>query len=679
MNRNPNTNSKGSFVYFLGLIIATIFFMVSLMTLGDYGISWDEPVHFTRGQAYLNYFLTGELTYQNLPSSKRRSHYQDSSHNGQFFLKNDSGHPPLNGIMAALSNLIFYQRLGILGDIQSYHLFNILSATFLVAVVAIFAMQAYGVWAAIFAALSLSVYPLFFAEAHFNIKDPAEAAFFTATIWAFWNCLKRYRWRWLMASVLFFALGLGIKFNILFLPGILIIWLIVRFGYTRFNPSKIIKLPRKFFTLLVLSPFIVISTFLLSWPYLWQDPLTHTFNIFRYYKEIGTGGLGQPQFIIGDGFNLFPIVWILLTTPPIVLFLTILGIIAVVLKRCEKEKTAFLWLAWLIIPILRVSVPGSSIYGGVRQIMEFLPAMALLSGLGAQTLVEQLKSVSVFTLLPKILFPVLVLILFIPHLLVMVKMHPNENVYFNFLIGGLKGAKKANIPYWGNSFGNAYYQAAQWINDNAPPGSRVALVQGTSVNIPPVFFVPQIYYSNSAWSGINREGEYLVELTHQGNEIAYPFAWEYIKNVLIPVYEVSVDEVVIAKVWKNDIEHSRSEYQTEETIPIKKVQQNNDFLEIEFERVYALARLRLEFNDQGNCQPFKLGIIQTSLDKRQWRTEAEKISDYQIKSYHSLENGLVRYIFPANRASSIRIKTESASSCLFQNPAIKIWGFKTDN
>lgn len=665
-----------NFKFFL-IFIPTLFFLISFFTLSDYGISWDEPIHFTRGQAYLNYFLSRDLTYQNIEPSARRSHYQDQSFTAQFFIKNDSGHPPINGILASLSNFIFYQKLGVLGDIESYHLFNILSATFLVFVVTVFAMQAYGFLAGIFAGLTLAVYPLFFAESHFNIKDPTEAAFFTATIWTFWLSLKKYNWKWLLASILFFALGLGTKLNILFLPFILIPWLILRFGQTLPNPfTTISKLPGNFLILLLAAPFIVSLIFFLSWPYLWQDPLGHTLNIFRYYKEIGTGGLGQPQYLLFRGFNLFPITWILITTPPLILFLTILGIFGVFKKRKEKGKTAFLFLLMIIIPILRVSVPGSSIYGGVRQIMEFLPAMALLSGLGAKILIESLKSFSVFRLLPKTLLILLVFMLFIPHLLVMVKMHPNENVYFNSLIGGLPGAKKANIPYWGNSFGNAYYQAVYWLNKNAPYGSKVGLLQGTSVNIPPIYFSPAIYYSNSFWSGILREGEYLVELTHQGNEIAYLFAWEYVKEVLIPVYEVSVDGVAIATVWKNDIEHSKKEYQSEEEVVIKSTKKIGRLLEIELDKIYALARINVQFDTQNNCETFQKGIVQTSINGKDWRTEYEKIGDEQVKSYSSLVEGTIRYIFPANQAKYIKILTSSEKSCFFQNTKVKLYGFE---
>ena len=655
----------------LVIIISAVFFVISFMTLHNYGISWDEPIHFTRGQAYLNYFLNGKLNYDGFTG--RQSIYQETSFGAGFFLKNDSGHPPINGILAASSNYIFYQKLGILGDIDSYHLFNILSATFLVFIVSLFAKQAYGNLAAVFAGLSLVLYPLFFAESHFNIKDPAEAAFFAATIWAFWNSLKKYEWRWLFIAAVFFALGLGTKFNILFLPLILSLWLFLRYRKS-LNPLKALsRLPRKFLVIGILSPFIILTLFFLSWPYLWQDP-GNILNIFLYYKDIGTGGLGQPQFIKWGGFNIFPVVWILTTTPPIILFLTALGIIAA-FKNREREKTSFLLILWLIIPIIRVSIPGSSIYGGVRQIMEFIPAMALLSGLGALFFVNTLNKALIFRKLLSFLLPIFTLILFIPHLLVMIQLHPNENVYFNSFIGGLQGAQKVNMPYWGNSFGNAYYQAAKWINQNASPGSSVGLIQGTKVNIPSLYFSPEINFSNSSWSGINRKGEYLVELTHQGNEVAYPFAWEYVNNVLIPVYEVKVDGVSIAKVWKNDIENSRVEYREEKSLSVEKLSQLGKFLLVSFPKETTLATLVVEFNSNPGCIELISGTVETSPDGINWRLEPEKLTDQQVVSYPTLEKGKIHYIFPARLAKFLRIDTGDEKSCLFRDTRVSVGGF----
>ena len=517
------------------VIIPLLFFMISFLTLKDYGISWDEPIHFFRGQAYLNYFLTGDADYNNLLRDKNRSYYEDPSQSARYFFVHDSGHPPINDELAALSNYVFFQKLKVLGDIDAYHLFNIAVSTFLVVVVVIFAYETYGPVASSVSGLVLATYPLFFSEAHFNIKDPAESAFFSFCIFAFWKSItKDLSWKWLLISVISFGVALGTKFNVLFLPFILIPWLIVYWLKNRevFSIKKLIR-SKLFLLTLVLAPIIVAGIFFSTWPYLWQNPINNLLSIFKYYVDIGTNGLGQPTYLLPKGFNVFPIYWIIITTPPVVLALTMLGIIYSVTRIKEKGYVLLLWLLWFLIPILRVSLPKTSIYGGIRQIMEFLPAMALLSGVGAYwiwTIFSKRFKIN------RLIAAILIILLFVPHVVSLIKLHPNENVYFNFLVGGLSGAQKKNVPYWGNSFGNAYLQAVNWLNKNAQPGSKLALIQGTATNIPQLYIGQNISFSNSFWSGVNRNGEYLLELTHQGNEIAYLFVWDYVNTVLDPVY-----------------------------------------------------------------------------------------------------------------------------------------------
>ena len=113
----------------------------------------------------------------------------------------------------------------------------------------------------------------------------------------------------------------------------------------------------------------------------------------------------------------------------------------------------------------------------------------------------------------------------------------------------MERAVQRNIPYWGNSFGNAYFQAAQWLNNNAEQNARIALVQGTMTNIPTIQLRQDIDFSNLNWSGIFQKGEYMVELTHNDPVRLYPYGWDYIETFLTPVHEVSVDGVALAKIW----------------------------------------------------------------------------------------------------------------------------------
>ncbi len=667
-------NSKSA----LALVAALVFFIAAFFTLSGYGISWDETIHFRRGQAYLNYFLTGQLNYEKLPilnlqgtdgdPSKveyRRSLYQNDFHNGEFFIKNDSGHPPLNGILAALSNYVFFQKFGVLGDIQSHHLFNILAASLLVFVVVSMALEYFGAFAAVISFLVLFTYPLFFAEAHFNIKDPPEAAFFAATIWAFLKYLRKGSLGWIIITFIFFALGLGTKFNVLFLPLIVAPYLSFRYRGLNFNLKRYIPIS-------VLGLAIISVIFVGSWPYLWQNFPANLFSIFEFYKGIGTGTNYQPENFFILGFNTYPLLWILFTTPPLTLVFLIFGLLAVFLSKGGNKPFGFLLILWLIIPILRVTLPGSTIYGGIRQVLEFLPAMALLSGFGAWQLCLWFKNKKI----PILATQIILVLIFVWPVFVITKLHPNENVYFNSLIGGLPGAKELNFPSWGNSFGNAYYQGIKWINANTEQDAKVVLLQGTLANAPLIYFRPDIKYipdepgKKNYFSGINREGEYIMELTFNDTGKDFFYRWEYVDKFLNPVYELKVDGVAILKIWKNDLKNTKEEMRlTPGTVSPIKTYVDNQFLYIDLGKEQVISNIELKFS-QKDCLSLRTAFIETSLDRVIWNAEKDAIPQNQIFGNPNLESERVSFHFAGRSAKYIRVAADNKDSCLINNPEI---------
>lgn len=637
------------------LLIPIVFFVVSLFTLKDYGVSWDEPEHFIRGQGYLYYFLTGNTKF---PTSGKLSYYQNNSIPAAHFIENDSGHPPLNDILAALSNLVFYQKLGVLGDIESYHLFNIFASTLLVLVVSVFAYQLGGPFLALLSSTIIAFFPLFYAESKFNIKDPTQAAFYALTIYLFWLSLKKKEGKWLIMASVAFAFSLGMKFNILFLPFIIIPYLLIRYKKVFF----IKNFPRKYLWTLVFCPIIVLLIFYGMWPFLWQDPIGNLLSTLKYYKEIGTGFEYQPGYYLGK-FNLYPLIWILLTTPPGVIFLMIFGIY-IALKDKSEEKTPALWLIWFLVPIIRVSLPGMSIYGGVRQIIEYLPAMALLCGLGGKYLMEKVKR-------PLMRFFVLGMIgfsIFYP----IFKYHPYENVYFNVFIGGLRGAAKRNIPYWGNSYGTAYLGVVRWMNENAEPNAKLAMVQATALNIPSIILRPDITRWNKYWSGFDRNGEYLTELNYKGVRVAYPYAWDYVEKFLDPVYEVKVDGVAIAKLWKNDLEHTKPEMRREETLYSGiKTKVQDKILEARLDGIETLNRFVVYFRQTQGC--LIEGRVETTLDDSSWLVEPEIVPTEQISERKMIDNGKMTYYFPARDAKGVRFISGGSNSCSLANSRVEVF------
>ena len=633
---------------FVGLLITLIFFLISLFTLSDYNVNWDEPVHFMRGQAYLRYFLTGEKNYKNLPSSlPRLSIYQSNTLDGEYFLENDSGHPPLNGILAALTNYIFYQKLGILGDIEAYHLFIILVSTCLAFLIFYWAREEYGLFAGVVAFLSLTFYPLFFGESHNNIKDPVEASFFAFALYGFYKGIKCQNWRWIIFSSLFAGFALGTKFNILFLPFILFPWLLA------LGIKKIFS--KKFALFFLVYPFIVLVIFFASWPFLWQEPIFNLLKTFGYYKEIGTGAVYQPQFIVA-GFSTYPLQAIIFTTPLVVLFFSFIGIIGAFANLRKKQKTSFLWLLWFLIPIMRVSLPGASIYGGVRQIMEYIPAMALLTGLGASSMVTWLHGYMARIKKPfnHLTIQLLILLMFLPITFKIISIHPNQNLYFNPLIGGLQGAAEKNFPGWGITLGNPYLQGVKWLNQNVEPNAKLVLSLGMMTNVPKIKLREDIEFSNALESLTWREGEYIMGLTYYSFPL--PYDTQYPERYLEPVWEKKVEGMSILKIWKNDLAHTKNGFVAEKDITSEtKIAVEDYGLLVDFQKPVFLTRMEV-FLDPKKTNEIKWGVISTSLDGVSWDEQPEGLSQNQIPRVQKLKNGMITHFFAAIPARFLKIK-----------------------
>ncbi len=672
------------------IVIPTIGFLVALFTLGSYGINWDEPYHYRRGQAFLQYYLTGLKTYQNMPkyptlkgdsdnpnfrngqefflasqdttdNPSRRSYYQDDSWDGQYFIDIEStyGHPPLNDILAALFNKIFYQKLGVLGDLESYKFFPILTVTLVTLFIAIFMFKEFGLIESIFSGLVLTTYPLLLSEQHFDVKDPVETVFYTLTILSAYLGIKKNSYRWLFLSTLFFSLAFATKFNIVFSIFPLIIWFIY---YFLKNKNKILKnkLIKKILITSIIAPIIIFGVLILSYPTLWKAPISGILEIIRFYKEVGYPTSASNSYYFFGFFNAFPLIWIAITTPPVEIFLLIIALILSP-RLIKKNSLVLLLFLWLGLTIGRNSLFKALNYGGVRLIMEYIPPFAMITGISSAYLIHHFKNKKIMFLSAILLF-----LLFIPSIVKLAKIHPNENLYFNYLIGGLAGAKAQNIPSWGNSDGNAYIGGINWLNKNAEQNALLSTPIGNTSNIPRIKLRSDIAISPYYWSGLNHKGEYLIELTYDYTPMNY-FALRYLNEAMIPVYEVQVDGVAIAKVWKNDKEHVKSEFTKTKTISTKTISNTKrNTLEVDLTNTLKIMSIEIEQPTQ-NCTSLKTGYVTTSTDNKNWAREPEDIAVDQLNREEVKKTeSTYKFYFMAREAKTIVFNTDDSNNCLLK-------------
>lgn len=681
--------------YLPSILVSLTFFILAFTTLSDYGINWDEPLHFNRGQAYLRYFLTGKKDYLDIPSylnlkgdsdymgrtgeqdlylnsitsqippdpKYRRSYFQSDVFRYEYFIKNDGyGHPPANDILAAVFNQIFYRKLGILGDIEAYHLFEVFASFLLVLGIGVFVCYNFGVLASVVATVALSSYPLFFAESHFNIKDPPQTAFFGLTIILFYFGAIKNNWKTLLLSAVSAGLALGTKFNAIFIPFIILPWLLL-------NIKKIEKRLLSF--IFILIPIIGLSVFYLFWPYLWKNPIANIILVLRFYYDSGTISTGELTNYIFKGFNLFPFFWIIITTPIPVLLFSFLGLSFSFFKILKKKWIYLLPSIWFLFPIIRVTLPGTAIHSGVRHIMEFIPAMAILSGIGVSEIIYFFKGCK------KVIFLLVVIFSLLFVMWENIRIHPNENVYFNQIIGSLPGAKEKNVPYWGYNYGNVYLQGVKWLNQNAETDAKLALPIVNMVNVPRIKLRVDIDFSNAYLSGSFMQGEYVMEMSNNWKPDNW-YAYEFYDKNLSPVYEVKVDGVALLKIWKNDAKYLLDKNIQRNEFRVKSFRNIDGLLNIDLGKEVGLLKLTIK-HDSLNCNKQKGGYIRLSQDGVKWVQMSETIDYPQIPlKWLGQNDGKFVFLFVNKAARYIFLDTQMVNSCILKNPEIYATSLITD-
>lgn len=658
----------------IAIFLGLIFFVFGVLTLPKYGINWDTINHLPRGQAYLNYFLTGKKDYSNLPKWEehyqdtdslliktnkkvpRRSFYQADATTFNWFMQYDGrGHPPVSDVLSSFFNLLLFQKLGIINDIDAYRVYGIFLAASLVGLVYYWSSSIYGKFAGLIATLSLSLYPLFWSESHFNNeKDIPETVFWSFMLFFFWKGLVDKRKIWIFLSSIFFGLALGTKFNILFSLFVIIPWIAI------YLISNGIKDHKKLLPVIFLVPIVALVIFMFSWPYLWADPISRVYEVLRFYKTIGLTEAINPNFIGPFNVNLYPVRWIIYTTPIWTLVLFVFGVLTAFKKvKTEKHKTALLFLLWFLVTVVRVSLPHANTYGGVRQIMEYIPAMALLAGLGGDYLRQKIEFIT-----NRLTSYVIIFGLFLSIVIRIVAIHPNENVFFNDLIGGLSGASLKKIPSWGNTFGASYRQGVSWINKNVENEAKLVLVNELLPNIPRIFLRPDIKFHNSARSGYLMNGEYAITLTYDGTADRSYYD-SYLETYLSPVYEVKVDEVPILKVWKNDKEHLKKPI-TEKKIESATFKRTDSGVIFDLGKKAKMWRLEINYSED-NCTPLTSGYVRTSIDGKKWKDLPGVLPNYWKVSALGIQPNNGRFIEPfvGQEVRYIDLVLNPTDTCLF--------------
>lgn len=513
-------------LFLISLIIPLIFLFISLLTINDYGETTDEKFDQHIGEFY--YYQWKEKGLDGL--NKR-------------FIELQRNYGPLFDVIAVASNDVFYKRTGIIKNpVASYHLPVIIISVITIFFTFWYAYLNWGIIPAFLSSLTLTLMPRFIGDSQNNLKDTPTMTFFLISLFFFFLALKKSRLLYYLIAGFFLGLTYTIKINAIAVLPIVGLWTLLT---NKLNLQKLTK----FAFSSSLSLVMALITILIFWPYYRYDTLIRfieTYKTFKYHVW------NEYILYLGNHYRGHEVPWhypfvifgVTLPTFYLVLFLISLFIAIYYIYRRNPQAIRLIFLfSWIVIPTLSQVISGAPMYDGIRHFLVILPPIAILIGFTVWKIGKFLQeSMSKNSKFIYVLYIVIISFSYTSLLLTNIRIHPYQIVYFNGLVGGIKGAYgKFDLDYWGQSL----KQAAQWINNSLPNNSRIWLT------IPMAHHFP---IDRDRFFLVSQFPDYKVSLI-RGMLKTWDTEEDYLNPKTQPIYTVNVDGADILQIFEYPENH----------------------------------------------------------------------------------------------------------------------------
>lgn len=398
-------------------------------------------------------------------------------------------HPPLSRTLSGITKTIFFPLVDLF---TAYRLSVILLFSGLAALLFLWVKQTYGFSAALVSGVTWILLPHVFGHAHIASADMPLTFFWFATTYAFVKGTRA--WVWSLVFALLLGLAVSTKFPGLFIPIPLVAWA------WRYKKTGCF---RNLAAMTVISPAVMLAV----QPYLWHDPLGRLFEFIHLsLTRLRHPGARIPTYffdqqLLGDQLPFYyPFFIVAVSLPLLVLLLMLAGNFFKTTDQTRKEVNSLLRMNVLFILLVPV-LPGSFIHDGVRLLLPAFPFLVFLSGAGFFFFKERLgaffeketgrkKIPTVAGILERScaffektapaggpwkrkMIPMGLAILFIlPTAWELIDSHPNQLMYYNSLVGGVKGAYRLGLEttYLGEAFNQEFFE---YLNRALPPGAAI--------------------------------------------------------------------------------------------------------------------------------------------------------------------------------------------------------------
>jgi hypothetical protein len=215
---------------------------------------------------------------------------------------------------------------------------------------------------------------------------------------------------------------------------------------------------------------VAIAVSYATWPYLWGAPIAHFVESVRTLADFPFKGdtlyLGNVADSPPMPWHYVPLLILIQLTLPL-LILTLLGLVHGLFRTWSgsiRRIELAMILLWFIIPLFAVIGLRSPIYGNQRQLLFVLPPLFALGGIGLDLVSSRIHSGALSGLM--------ILIVALPGVIGILRLHPYEYIFYNSVVGGVRGAFRSfELDYWCTS----YREAMGVVNGLAPRDAVIAV------------------------------------------------------------------------------------------------------------------------------------------------------------------------------------------------------------
>lgn len=432
------------------LLLIAVNLLAGLFTFRHYGTAWDEPLFYSYADA---------LGYAYSPKEWFSGHFDLNNSYGA------SGDDHKNrGPAYLLLARNFAYGLTALGSssADAWHLVNFIFFQLGIYLLYRFALRWMKPSSAFFTAVFFSFQPLLWGHAFINPKDPPFLTFFLGSVcfgFEMVDALSQNAGNKTTKSLLAaFFLGITTSIRVLGPFAGLLVFL---YFLSKPHLRKDLAAWRVFLLYGIVSVMVMLAT----WPYLWENPLRNFFEVFRFMSNNPTelGVLFEGEIYRANALPLryFPFMLTFTLTEPTIP-LAGLGIVLGFWKIFREEKpdsqvstkerlvSLSLTLLWFLTLAAYILLRRPSMYDGIRHFLFILPPLFVFIGLAYERLVDTAAAMFQRWRVSRLwLGAAAGIILLVPGIHGILKLHPYEYTYYNFYIGGTSRAFRTyETDYW---------------------------------------------------------------------------------------------------------------------------------------------------------------------------------------------------------------------------------------